>query len=329
MTESLPKTGRAPDDLPRSASGRVPRWVVEEAVHGRVSDTAWRSSASSCDGPRGVSARVSLYPRPPRRSRSRGAWLGGLLAVAVCVGGLAYGGQLQPGRAGGWQAPADVPIPGQEEAKERLGTPPPAPAGIGGFRFAATQAGTGAAVAYDPCRAVHYVVRQAGAPPGGLAMLVAAFERMSQVSGLRFIYDGPTGEAGGQGRAVYQPRRYPNTWAPVLVVWQTPRENPDFAADVLGQAGSARVSATGHPDVYVTGQVSLDPTKLGPMLASPTRAPAARAVTLHELGHLVGLAHVDDPTQLMFPTASGVLDYADGDLRGLAALGLGACAPWL
>jgi predicted Zn-dependent protease len=49
---------------------------------------------------------------------------------------------------------------------------------------------------------------------------------------------------------------------------------------------------------------------------------------LHELGHLVGLDHVDDPGQLMYPvTALAVTDYAAGDLRGLHRLSTGPCAP--
>ncbi len=47
---------------------------------------------------------------------------------------------------------------------------------------------------------------------------------------------------------------------------------------------------------------------------------------MHELGHVLGLAHVEDPTQLMSPTNNGQVTYADGDLTGLAKLGAGSCA---
>ncbi len=51
---------------------------------------------------------------------------------------------------------------------------------------------------------------------------------------------------------------------------------------------------------------------------------------LHELGHLVGLDHVDDDSQLLHPeTVPGVTDYAAGDLTGLSRLGQGPCVPEL
>jgi predicted Zn-dependent protease len=65
------------------------------------------------------------------------------------------------------------------------------------------------------------------------------------------------------------------------------------------------------------------------MLSGSGGAAVARAVILHELGHLVGLDHVSDAEQLMFPTANHARDFSDGDLAGLVQLGQGACVPGL
>ena len=82
--------------------------------------------------------------------------------------------------------------------------------------------------------------------------------------------------------------------------------------------------------MYVTGTVSLDAGRMPEILAIRDGEETARAIVLHELGHLVGLTHVDDPDQLMYPEARGeVADFAAGDLTGLAALGRGACVPEL
>ena len=46
-------------------------------------------------------------------------------------------------------------------------------------------------------------------------------------------------------------------------------------------------------------------------------------------GTLLGLDHVDDPTQLMHAENSGLTGFAAGDLAGLALLGSGPCVPEL
>lgn len=149
---------------------------------------------------------------------------------------------------------------------------------------------------------------------------------MSAATGLRFINDGQTTEGPVEDRAAYQPARYGDRWAPVLIAWATPEEVPDFGVDIAGEAGPVRIQRPNGQMVYITGQVNLDPTKLAGISRGNGRLPVA--VIEHELGHLVGLAHVADPAQIMFPRGSGaVSDYQAGDLAGLAALGRGNCAP--
>jgi len=171
------------------------------------------------------------------------------------------------------------------------------------------------------------VVRQAGAPANGTALIDQAVARVSAATGLRFINDGPTNEPIIQDRAPYQPNRYGDRWAPVLVAWATSSEVPDFGIDILGEAGSQRLARPGGQFTYVTGTVALDSTKMQQFIDrfGPN---SARSVIEHELGHLVGLAHVSNVSQIMFPRAQpAVTEFGSGDLAGLAHAGSGDCVP--
>lgn len=301
-----------------SPTGRVPQWVLDDALGSPASAEPWRAWSPSEVRPRG------------RRARRRQRLLAFLVVAAVAVTALL----LQKSGAG-IRGPLDDsvvlgfphPPAGIEEADHPLGAAPAAPVGGGSHAFLAVQGDGKTPVAYDPCRPIHYVLRPDNAPAGGQQLIADAVARVSQVTGLRFLYDGLTEEPAAKNRALYQPDRYGKRWAPVLISWDTTIEDPDLAADVAGEAGSARISLAG-PTVYVTGAVVLDAAQFAQILDRPGGTAEARAIVLHELGHLVGLGHVADPTQLMYPEASpGVVDFAAGDLSGLSELGGGACVP--
>lgn len=224
----------------------------------------------------------------------------------------------------------NLPTPGFESSVGPLGLPQPAPAEGGPYAFLGLQPDGVTPVTYDPCRPIHYVIRPDNAPPGGEQLLHDGIARVSYLTGLKFTYDGPTTETDRPDRPAFQRDVYGDRWAPVLINWSTTIEDPDLATDVAGQAGSAQVNLSNSPGMYVTGHMDLDAAFFTTLLTDPTvhDGPAqARAIVLHELGHLVGLDHVEDPTQLMNPVDVGNRDFQPGDLTGLAALGGGPCVP--
>lgn len=223
---------------------------------------------------------------------------------------------------------SEVPPPGFESASSPLGRPP-AVKGSGGYVLQGSPDPAQPFVAYDPCRPVHYVVRPDQAPPGTDQLIREAVAAVSAASGLQFVYDGATSEAPTVDRDAYQPERYGKKWAPILIAWSTPEEAPDLAGRVAGTGGSASIQIQGEPYVYVTGQVQLDGPGLTETLAFPDGPALVRAIIMHELGHVVGLNHVNDPTQLMYEENSGQLDFGTGDRAGLALLGTGKCVPRL
>jgi hypothetical protein len=211
-----------------------------------------------------------------------------------------------------------------------IGAPPPGPVKSDSYRYVRLQADKKTPVAYDPCRPIHYVTRPQSAPADGQKLITEAIARVSAATGLVFTDDGPTAEGPDQQRNPFQPERYGDRWAPVLISWVTADENPDVAEDVAGLGGSYPMGLNGTPVVFVTGRIELDADQLAQVIKRPQGSELARAIILHELGHLVGLAHVNDKTQIMYPqTIPGVVDFGDGDLAGLSALGRGACVPAL
>ena len=254
------------------------------------------------------------------------------MAVLAVIGAAVWmqaNGYAKPGVGRSLTShPANWPTPGHEESAHPLGVPAPVVTASDSFRFATFQTDGTTPVTYDPCRPIHYVIRLQGEPAGGDQIITAAILRVSQATGLRFVYDGATSEAPSRQRLAYQPKTYGDRWAPVLISWVTPSENPDFAADVLGEGGSSSVGLPNRPSAYVTGAVELDAAQITSVLKRPGGSIVVRAVVLHELGHLVGLGHVTAASQLMYPQIKpGVTDFGAGDLAGLAALGRGSCLP--
>lgn len=320
----LSKEAPLPRGVPTSRTGRVPQWVLDEALGKPVTPAPWRASPTGPTGPR------------RRRKAIRFAWgaAAGVVLLGVGMLGPQVGPlpesqlQLQPPKE---QVPSERgPQLGFEEESAPLGTPPgnPSQTERPGFRYSRHQPEERSRpVTWSPCRPVHYVTRLDNSPLWGRAVITESLAQVSQATGLVFVDDGVTDEGPSEDRQAFQPARYGDRWAPVLIAWATRAEVPDFGVDIVGEAGPVTVRTASGDDAHVSGTVYLDPVTLGQMHGQHGQA-VAKSVVLHELGHLVGLAHVDSTADLMFPRAQvSSVDFGAGDRAGLAALGSGDCQP--
>jgi len=260
----------------------------------------------------------------PGRTRALQSALG---AVAILFALVAVGlwVQSRPLQAGSGSLSLDARPTPKPASTTPLGTPP-AVAGDGAHEFR-DRGPDGRPAAYDPCREIRIVVNERRAPPDAAYLLDAALLEISRATGLRFVVEGTTDEAPSKDRPAFQPDRYGDRWAPVLVAWSDQAETERLGVDAAGLGGSTPLVVDDHA-VYVTGTVTLD----GPVLLAKGQyggGAATQAIIMHELGHLVGLGHVEDGGQLMYHDNNGRRGLGPGDRVGLAELGRGACIPML
>lgn len=189
------------------------------------------------------------------------------------------------------------------------------------YAFLQSDPATGTPVRYNPCEPLRYVVDRRLAPEGVLADLREGMELISEATGIEFSFGGYATEENAANRPAYQPGTYgKGRWAPVLFTW-LPRDRllvPDDEA--LGAAGSLPVRNAAGRWVFVTGVVTFNSEAR--LLNGFELGDSWGDVVLHEIGHLLGLAHVEDTTQVMHPDVTGgEARLGAGDLRGLELLG--------
>ena len=190
---------------------------------------------------------------------------------------------------------------------------------------------------FDPCRPVYWSVNPENEPDVGRALTQAAFDTISQHTGLEFQYVGETSENWASNRDIRN-EFYEGVgdWKPVVVWWL---EDPQVAAaytlaapneeprSIAGFAGPHIMSYGAQYDrvVSVSGQIVMNATVVRDYLAWGLPDQITRTL-LHEIGHLVGLDHVEEDGHVMQPGGeAGPRMLGPGDLQGLALAGAGPC----
>jgi hypothetical protein len=178
---------------------------------------------------------------------------------------------------------------------------------------------------WDPCSPIRYQVDLGSMPESTLEDVREAVRRTSNATGLRFEFTGLVNESPihivNAADFVDAVPMEGLAWSPLTIAFVSRR--------VVHKLGAQRALGAAFPVTtrmdraqYVSGLIVINvDAGLAPGFSL---GPSVGPTILHELGHIVGLAHVLNPFQLVSPSPIRV-DWGNGDTAGLRELGQGPC----
>lgn len=179
-----------------------------------------------------------------------------------------------------------------------------------GYTFMATSS-SGAPTTWSCDARIEVEINPQGAPEGYAEMVASAVDRLSEASGFELVVIGETDDRDFQERGA----------GPVLLGWADEQELPALAGSTAGVGGAAYLRLGSGAGRSVGGMVVLDTDVFDRRL----RAGYGEAIVMHELIHVLGLGHTEDPRELMAANHRGQTELGEGDLAGLQALREAAC----
>lgn len=245
-----------------------------------------------------------------------------LLAGAALVLAAATGLSALPATAA---VPPAARLSGTSSAAAVTGLRTSVPGGTASAPYAFSTVLDGKPIRWNPCAPIRWTSNTSRGPAGGLGVLKASVARIAQQTGTTWVYVGPTNTVPRSG---YLPSRGSSSYPPVLIGWT------DGASSDLLRGQSRRVLAMTRTAWFGVQRndgsrsaatraavIALDRTDSLPLRGGTSWS----AVTLHELGHAMGLAHVRGSSQLLSVTLPRqVRGLQNGDKAGLVRLGRNA-----
>lgn len=225
--------------------------------------------------------------------------------------------------------PAPAPDPGIDPRSPAPGPVVIRPSGPipshGGGAYAYFATFDGRPPYVSTCEPVPFVIRTAAAPSDGARLIFDGLQQVADATGLSFEFKGYTDEIYqfGQRKTRYS---WEDDRQALWIGWATEAEVPDLGPK---QADAGYAIGVGGPVTYDRPDGEREIVGGGVVLRSGESYPiklgageTAGNILLHELGHSLGLDHVESDFELMFPSlgSDAPNGFAGGDRTGLEAL---------
>lgn len=179
----------------------------------------------------------------------------------------------------------------------------------------------GQPVTYSSCSLIRVAVYPAGGPPNAEQLVREAVEIMRDATGLDIVVTGSFGGHAPNWNFEAAPV-VPDT--PISVSWQDQDAIAELSDHTAGLGGSPVIASPYGGRRRVAGTIALS-RDYYTTLTERHDDDEALAVLLHEFGHVLGLAHVDSPGELMYEENTDLNTLGPGDREGLRLLGKGPC----
>ena len=177
-------------------------------------------------------------------------------------------------------------------------------------------------VRWDSCQAIRWTFYAKNAPRRGLAQVREGVRRIHLTTGHDFTYVGKTQQ---------KPNPYGNNveGADVIIGWRPASDYAPFARNPATTGFGGNMYYSGYQEAdgtnvnrAVQGGVVLNASKKSTLDNGFGRGATWGEVIIHELGHVMGLAHPAADSQIMYFSAiPRDADWGAGDLAGLRTLG--------
>jgi hypothetical protein len=174
---------------------------------------------------------------------------------------------------------------------------------------------------WSTCEPIRFVLNTKNAPKGAVEDFKLAVTKMNGASALDLVVVGTTK---AKSTTNWADSAGESDWRPVLISWGVGGTSI-LSENASGTATNRSVTNADGKKVIVSGQIVFN-YKHDDLYTPGFGAYGSRTLLyMHEIGHVLGLDHTDDKSQMMYKNVAGTVDAGAGDLTGLKALGKGGC----